>query len=99
MKTVKTLIILATFLIMIATLVNIFVLREATIENKNLFAFISVGAMAVLLLAVVFLSFQQGKMRKLKAKLEQKEKDIVILEANLNEAHKEVAQKTGDVPM
>lgn len=88
MKAIKTLIILATFLIMLATLFNIFALREITVEYKNIFAFISVGAMFILLLAVVFLSYQQNKIRKVKLKLEQSEKEIVILKANLEEATK-----------
>lgn len=98
MKAVKTLIILATFLIMLATLFNIFALRAVEVEYKNIFAFVSVGAMAVLLFSVVLLSFQQNKLRKLKLKLEQKEKDIVVLEANLADA-KKVSPRQPDIEM
>ncbi len=102
MKTVKTLIILGAFLVMIALIVDQYFLLEVTEPNKNVGAYVGVAGMAVLLVALIFVSFAERKSRKIEQKIEDKDQEIGRLQQALkqsNEVINIVPSKDDDVAM
>ncbi len=105
MKTVKTLIIFAAFLVMAAVIIDLYFLLnvDATQEPyKNVGAYVGVAAMAVLLVALIFIPFTEKKIRKLRAKIEEKDQEIGRLQKSLeqtNEVINIVPDKGEDVKM
>ncbi len=87
MKTVKSLIIFAAFLIMAAVVVDLYFLLDIAIPNKNAGAYIGVGAMVVLLIALIFISFTEKKIRKLQTRIEEKDQEIGRLQKSLEQTN------------
>lgn len=102
MKTVKSLIFLAAFLVMAAVIIDLYFLLDVSTPNKNTGAYVGVGAMAVLLVALVFIPMTERKMRKLQSKIEEKDQEIGRLQKSLeqsNEVISIVPTKGEDVEM
>ncbi len=102
MKTVKTLIILGAFIVMIALIVDQYFLLELTEPNKNVGAYVGVAGMAVLLVALIFVSFAERKKRKTEQKIEEKDQEIGRLQQLLkqsNDVINIVPSKGNDVEM
>lgn len=102
MKTVKTLIILGAFIVMIALIVDQYFLLEVTEPNKNVGTYVGVAGMAVLLVALVFVSFAERKKRKIEQKIEDKDQEIGRLQQLLkqsNDVINIVPSKGNDVEM
>lgn len=102
MKTVKTLIILAALLIMAAVIIDLYFLLDVSTPNKNAGAYVGVGAMLVLLVALVFISFTERKIRKMQLKIETKDQEIGRLQKSLEESNEViniVPSKEQDVKM
>ncbi len=87
MKTVKSLIIFSAFLIMASVVVNLYFLLDSSTPNKNIGAYIGVGAMAVLLVVLIFIPFTERKLRKLEAKIEEKDQEIGRLQKSLEQTN------------
>lgn len=102
MKTVKSLIFLAAFLVMAAVIIDLYFLLDVSTPNKNTGAYVGVGAMAVLLVALVFIPMTERKMRKLQSRIEEKDQEIGRLQKSLeqsNEVISIVPKKGEDVEM
>lgn len=86
MKISKSLILFASFLIMASTIVNLYFLIEVEDAYKNLGAYIGVGAIAILLIALFFLSISDTKHKNRIKKLEEKDQEIGRLRLELENA-------------
>lgn len=83
MKTGKSLILFASFLIMASTIINLYFLIGIEDSYKNLGAYVGVGAIAVLLIALFFLSISENKHKNRIKKLEEKDQEIGKLKLEL----------------
>lgn len=107
MKIVKSLIFLAAFLTMAAIIINIVFLLDLNVSSpyisyKNAGAYVGVAAMAVLLIALMFIHLTEKKMRKLQRKIEEKDQEIGRLQKSLeqsNDVINIVPSKNDDVEM
>lgn len=102
MRTVKSLIFLAAFLIMAAVVIDLYFLLDVSTPNKNTGAYVGVGAMAVLLVTLIFIPITERKIGKLQTKIEQKDQEIGRLQKSLeqsNEVISIVPSKDKDVEM
>lgn len=91
MKTVKSLIFFAAFLVMAAVVVDLYFLLDVSTPNKNIGAYIGVGAMAVLLVALVFIPMTEKKIRKLQMKIEEKDQEIGRLQRSLEQSNEVIS--------
>lgn len=98
MKTVKSLIFLAAFLVMAAVVIDLYFLLEVSTPNKNAGAYVGVGAMAVLLVALIFIPIAERKTRKLQAKIEEKDQEIGRLQKSLEQSNEviNIVPNTGE---
>lgn len=102
MKTIKSLIFFAAFLIMAAVVVDLYFLLDSSDPNKNTGAYIGIGAIAVLLIVLVLIPNTERKINKLRLKVEEKDQEIGRLQKSLeqsNEVINLVPNRNEDVRM
>ncbi len=88
MKTVKTLIVFAALALTAAVAIDIVNLIDVENNpNKFLGAYVAIGAMALLLVALIFVSLSERKIRKLRLKIEEKDQEIGRLQKSLEQAN------------
>ncbi|WP_133241484.1 hypothetical protein [Balneicella halophila] len=102
MKTTKSIIILAAFLIMAAVVVDLYFLLDVDTPNKYVGAYIGIAAIATLFIPLVLIPRTEQKIRRLKQKIEEKDQEIGRLQKSLeqsNEVINIVPNKGNDVEM
>ncbi len=103
MKTVKTLIVFAALVMTAAVAIDIVNLIDVENNpNKFLGAYVAIAALALLLVALIFVSFSERKIRKLRLKIEEKDQEIGRLQKSLEQANDVITiapEKGEDVKM
>ncbi len=103
MKIVKTLIVFAALALTVAVAIDIVNLVDVENNpNKFLGAYVAIGALALLLVALIFVSFSERKIRKLRLKIEEKDQEIGRLQKSLEQANDVITiapEKGEDVKM